>query len=132
MKSYEIKDLVGKTIKTICGGDTDYINFTTEDGYQGSIYHSQDCCERVSIHDTTGDLQGLIGSPITHASEDCPDLPPEDFGVTEEDTEYCDYSYTWTHQILQTEKERVEILWLGSSNGYYSEGVTFEMHSNDE
>ena len=121
-KSYEIKDLVGKTIKSISGGkDTDYINFTTEDGYQGSIHHIQDCCESVSIQDIKGDLQGLIGSPITLASEDCPDLPDEDM------PEYYNSSYTWTHQVLQTKKERVEILWYGSSNGYYSEGVTFEM-----
>lgn len=120
--SYEIKDLIGKTIKTISGGpDTDYIDFTTEDGYTGIIHHSQDCCESVVIHDMKGDLQGLIGSPITHASEDCPDLPDEDL------PEYCDSSYTWTHQVLQTEKQRVEILWLGQSNGYYSEGVTFKM-----
>lgn len=117
-----ISELMGKTLIEISPtniGD-DEIVFTTDTGEQWKMYHSQDCCESVSIEDINGDLQNLIGSPITLADESTSDDNPE--GVKSENQD----SFTWTFYRIATAKEFVVIRWYGESNGYYSESVYFE------
>jgi hypothetical protein len=87
--------------------DTNYVRF----------YHSQDCCEHVYIEDICGDLNDLVGSPITEAEEVS--------GYTGPDTG--DESYTWTFYRFATAKGAVTVRWYGSSNGYYGEGVDVEV-----
>jgi len=80
------------------------------------MYHDQDCCESVYVDDIDGDLSDLIGSPITLAEE-----------RTDNDQNpgrWCE-SFTWTFYTFATVKGYVTIKWFGSSNGYYSESVTF-------
>jgi hypothetical protein len=87
------------------------------------MYHSQDCCESVSIEDVEGDICDLIGSPIVLA-EEAPsqdEQPGRDHGD----------SFTWTFYRLATEKGFVVIRWYGESNGYYSERVDFEVVAGD-
>lgn len=95
------------------GGDT--LVFTTTDGEVFKMYHEQDCCEHVAIEDINGDLDDLIGSPLTLASES------SNRGGNPEEFESC----TWTFYHFATVKGYVTIRWLGTSNGYYSEGVSF-------
>lgn len=111
--------LKGKTIEHISGlsKGEDRVTFYMSDGSEYQMYHDQDCCESVRIEDVVGDVEDLIGTPITLAEVV---TNPDDAKVPE----YPD-SYTWTYYKLATVKGYVDIRWLGESNGYYSESVTF-------
>jgi len=114
--------LIGKTITEISGAEvgSDEIRLSCSDGTSYRMYHSQDCCESVSIEDVNGDIGDLIGSPVTLAEESTSGENPN--GVTRE---YQD-SFTWTFYRLGTAKGIVVLRWYGESNGYYSESVYFE------
>lgn len=115
----KFEDLVGKTITQITGKEGDEsMEFVTDAGTY-RMYHSQDCCESVSIEDIAGDLNDLIGNPILQAEEVVSNENPSDKKEYEAD------SFTWTFYKLATIKGSVTIRWYGTSNGYYSEGVDF-------
>lgn len=119
-KEADFKELVGKTIKRLEGLEkgSDAVIFYCTDGSMYSMYHEQNCCESVEIEDVYGDPEDLIGSEIIIAEENSnADGPQLD--------EY-DESYTWTFYKLATKKGYVDIRWYGTSNGYYSEEVSFE------
>jgi hypothetical protein len=82
-----------------------------------TFLHYQDCCESVSIEDICGDLTDLVGSPIIMAEE----VSSES---VEKKDDYDD-SGTWTFYKFATNKGTVTVRWLGTSNGCYSESVTF-------
>ena len=44
--------------------DNDEIIFTVADGTEYKMYHTQDCCEGVSIDNINGELSDLVGNPI--------------------------------------------------------------------
>ena len=116
--------LKGKVLAKIEGekGD-DEIVFTTVDGKTYKLYHSQDCCESVTVEDICGDLDDLIGEPLLQVEEvTSSDVNPTD--ANPETVEYQD-SFTWTFYKLGTIKGGVTIRWYGESNGYYSESVDF-------
>lgn len=136
-KEANINELLGKTLISVENKNNYELVFTTTDGEVYRMLHYDDCCESVSIEDISGDLNDLIGSPITLAEE----VSNEQF-----ETEYKNSftvvdkygykstitgdsepeSYTWTFYKLATVKGYVDIRWFGESNGYYSEDVTFE------
>jgi hypothetical protein len=115
--------MIGATMTSVEGkvGD-DELTFTADDGRVWRLYHEQDCCENVSIEDITGNLADLIGSPLIVSREDTnqpdPSEPFKDRGYTPE-------SFTWTFYTFATKKGHVVVRWLGESNGYYSESVSF-------
>jgi hypothetical protein len=114
-----VSDLKGKTLSSVsgCVGDGS-IEFKTTNGETYLMYHEQDCCESVSVEDIVGDLEDLVGSEILLA-EEVGGESPADFN--ERDHE----SVTWTFYKFATRKGYVDIRWLGESNGYYSESVSF-------
>lgn len=114
----EITDLIGKTISKIEKSD-DEILFILNDGTKYKMFHSQDCCESVTIEDIEGDLDCLIESPITQAEES---ISSDQQNGEPKNPE----SFTWTFYKLATLRGYVTIRWLGESNGYYSESVDFQ------
>lgn len=112
------EDLKGKILTEINKIGDDRIEFRDSEGKEYVMYHFQDCCEHVTIDDICGDLNDLVGCPVLLAEEvSNSDDPPKG--------EYEPDSYTWTFYKLATIKGSVTIRWYGSSNGYYSERVTF-------
>lgn len=109
--------LTGRILKSVeADHHSDVITFTTVDGDVFKMHHHQDCCESVTIEDICGDLADLIDTPILVAEERTEDEPDGDYG---------DIS-GWTFYELRTIKGSVTIRWHGSSNGYYSIGVSFD------
>lgn len=117
------EDLVGKTVVSITVSDNKtVIDFGVNDGSKYTMYHKRDCCEDVYVESVDGDLLDLIGTPILQAevvdSNTTPDGFKHEYGEPG--------SQTWTFYKLATIEGSVTIRWFGSSNGYYSEAVTFE------
>lgn len=110
--------LKGKVLKEI-RNNGDELVFKTADGEIYRMYHEQDCCESVSLEDVVGDLDDLVGSEILIA-EEVDGETPVDYKF-----DYEPESYTWTFYKFATRKGYVDLRWLGSSNGYYSESVSF-------
>lgn len=97
----------------------DRVELHTTDGRSFLMYHSQDCCESVSVESVIGNIEDVLGSPITHAERVISSENPPGFTK-----EYQD-SFTWTTFTVITAKGSLVIRWYGESNGYYSESVSF-------
>lgn len=120
-KYLDASALKGKTITSISNLDDESIRFSTSDGKDYVMFHSQNCCESVMVHDIVGDLNSLVGNPLVVAREETSSVWPADV----ETREYVD-SYTWTSYFFETATSKVRIRWLGESNGWYSESVQIE------
>ena len=94
-------------------GENDQLVFWLADGRAYMFSHHQQCCEEVCIESIVGDLEDLVGSPLLMAEEVC----------NEEKSGKYDDSATWTFYKFATLKGYVDVRWVGSSNGYYSESV---------
>jgi hypothetical protein len=112
--------LLGQTLDSVDGATkgSERIIVKTAEGRKFEMFHDHDCCESVEVEDVCGEIEELLNSPITMAESvsNNTDAPPD---AREED------SWTWTFYKLGTAKGSVTIRWFGSSNGYYSERVTF-------
>src|ERR1700679_2784248 len=103
MEEVNISDLLGKTLVwvEVVNVVNDEIHFKCSDGSIYNMFHSQQCCENVEIEDIDGDLQDLIGSPITIAEEVTSDK------ITSNDDE------EWTFYKIGTIKDTLTIRWYG-------------------
>jgi hypothetical protein len=110
-----LKALLGKTLISVEGakeGSNEVIFDTKTERFR--MYHQQDCCESVAITRVRGDVSKILNSPVTRAVEKSPDY------------KYEGESGTWSEFQIFTKKGSLTILWLGESNGYYSESVSFD------
>lgn len=115
VRSFE--DLKGRILVKIEKiGDEELLFYLTENHYV-RMYHDQNCCESVTIEDISGDLQDLVNTPLLVVEE----------RVSSPQTGQEFESVTWTYYSLRTIKGSVDIRWYGTSNGYYSESVNFEI-----
>jgi hypothetical protein len=117
----ELSEMIGVTMRSVVNDNNERLTFTAEDGREWVLYHSQDCCESVNIEDITGNLDDLVGAPLTVSREDNSPDPVDAF----KDRGYTPESFTWTFYSFATRKGHVVVRWLGESNGYYSESVSF-------
>jgi hypothetical protein len=113
------ESLVGHTFTHVYKNEDYELVFVRSDGMTFMFYHEQDCCEDVNIEDINGNLDDLMNTPILVADERISDDVDGDYE-----------SATWTFYTFRTIKGSVDVRWLGSSNGYYSEGVSFGKKEN--
>lgn len=131
------EELIGKTctaVKTlpgIPGHKPNSVWFKTDTDHEYVLEHEQDCCESVWIEELEGNLDDLIGSPILLAEEASNRWNSNDTNRIMHTLHNrgqipgSDDSYTWTFYKLATIKGYVDIRFYGTSNGYYSEEVSF-------
>lgn len=117
--SCQFSDLLGKTLTEVTKVDNERIRFVTDDGRTFQMWHSQDCCESVTIDDICGELSDLVGSPIIRAEENSSNDPVEGRNISE--------SFTWTFYRIETARGLVVIRW----HGCYSESVDFSEGNAD-
>lgn len=117
----EFDKLQGLTLTEIRGEvGTEELIFICSDNNAYKLHYVEDCCGSCYLEDICGDINDLIGSPILLADEVVGGEPD---GSEEQYTEYD--SHTWSFYKLSTIKGSVTFRWYGSSNGYYSETVSF-------
>lgn len=114
--SVPFSSLVGTRFTSITGGvkGSYEMRFQDSGGNVFKMFHYQDCCEDVQLEDVCGDLNDILNETITLAEE------VRETGGDD------DMSFTWTFYKLSTIKGHVTLRWYGTSNGYYSEDVSFE------
>jgi hypothetical protein len=118
-KYYDAVEFKGKTLKSVTVHGTDEIAFMFSDGSEYKMFHDQDCCEYVFIHEIIGDWSEIIGKTLDSSEESTHGTPD---GIDTTDL-YLDDSFTWTTYIFAAGDKKVVVRWLGTSNGYYSESV---------
>ena len=102
------------------------IVFETENNKRITMFHEEDCCEKVFIYSKIDNLDVLIGKTIFDVTENISDVN-ETFNE-ETEKQYADDFFTWTfynfsYKNCDDKTEKIEIIWFGTSNGYYDQGV---------
>lgn len=97
------------------------------------FYHNQDCCEDVHILAVEGNLADLFDEVLEATQESAENGGgylatnrwPADWGPKPASVGYLE-SATRTVLTFRTKHGLVRVIWLGESNGYYSESVDME------
>ena len=127
--SKDFSTLKGRTLTSVeVDEEKTFIKFTTDNNLVFNMYHDQDCCEVVKIEDIAGDWADIIGLPILVAELV---VSPHEKETVSNEIEDDDH-YTWSYYKLATVKGWVVVRWYGSSNGYYSEEVSFGVLYDDQ
>lgn len=112
----KFEDLVRHYLLEVTG-DEEHLTFETIDnaGIKAKyvMQHDQDYCEHVRIIDGLDEVLELRGMVALATETVDEDAPVEESG-------------TWTFYNIFAGKGNANLRWLGESNGYYSEGVSFK------
>jgi hypothetical protein len=119
--------MVGATMTSIEGAVGDeQMTFVGADGRRFVFWYEHDCCASCVVEDICGDLTDLVGSPIVQAEEVTSYEPEPGTQPWETNKDmWTPESFTWTFYRFATANGSVTVRWLGESNGYYSESVSF-------
>ena len=109
-----INKIIGKTPVAIYGMKqySEKITFRFEDGIELELYHKEDCYEEVALEDINGNTKALLDTPIIRFDEKT--VETENVG-------------TATFYTIRTRKGSVDLRWVGTSNGNYSERVAVKL-----
>jgi len=121
----EVGAIVGEVLTHVDTNEHgDEILLTTASGKTIKIFHSQDCCETVSIEGTDGAWHDLFGKVIVEATQS---------EWSDQEPKPNEYSESWTRTELKFRSDDTTVIsrWIGESNGYYSEGVSIEDVTKD-
>ena len=118
-KNCEFSVLVGKTLASIEGWTehSEELVFVTTEGERYHMWHQSDCCESVTLVDLDGEARNICGGPITSAHSETFDASKVSRGDSE----------TWTFYKIACGWQNATLRWVGESNGYYSESVSFAL-----
>lgn len=121
----EFKELEGRILTAIerntCEDGFDRLIFICDDGTRFEMGYVPDCCAQCHLNDVCGDIFDLIDSRILKAYESTDSsIDADGYG-----------RHTWTFYHISTNNGSVTLRWLGTSNGYYSESVTFRKLTSD-
>lgn len=116
----EFFELKGQTLLAIeLDSPSDLTIVTDKNRY--ILTHHQDCCELVGLEKQIGEFSDLIGEKITLAEEEYSNEHPK--WHKKREYEEC---FTWSNYYLEAGGHRLELYFLGESNGYYGETMDFE------
>lgn len=128
MRDLILDKLIGKTLTRF---DNFYslLELVFTDSSKLICYHDQDCCESVYFVDSRNNNLGTVQ---TFSFNENSDLDKEDLKRLKETYKNFDFrlgyspSYTITELVLNFEENKTNsFLFLGESNGYYSELINF-------
>lgn len=108
--------LKGETLVSIVGAEVgkDEVTFKTKSGRTFRMFHSQDCCESVTIVRVSSIYCDGSGIDVDEATE-----------KIEQDVPASESATRTTFVVNNGSHGGFFIEWLGESNGYYSESVSF-------
>lgn len=112
----DLEKIIGATILEVngCVRDSECVSFVTDRGTL-RLLHRQNCCERVYLADTNGDMFDLIGGVVSVAEE-----------RSNQKGERGEYRTKFTFYTIRTTKGDLDLRWIGKDNGYYSVSVDAE------
>lgn len=108
--------LKGETLISVEGAEVgkDEVIFKTKSGRTFRMFHSQDCCESVSITRVSSIYTSGEGITVNEAEEKIEaDIPASESATR---TTFIVNGGGWNGFFIE---------WIGESNGYYSESVSF-------
>lgn len=118
-----MEKLLGRIpVRVEVSSDREHMRMFFSDGSNAHWFHYQECCETVEIIDVVGDWADLYGHPLLVAEERTCD---DHRGPAPDGLRGPDYNNTWTFYTFRGVGGSVDVRWLGSSNGCYSESVDF-------
>jgi hypothetical protein len=118
-----LSSFVGKYVVGVRGMEkgSEEIYILFDDTSALKFHHDQDCCGNVSVEDVIGDPTDLVCLPLLMC-EEVESVQPDYYSATSTWYKFASIGgYTWYK--FASIGGYVTVRWLGTSNGYYSEGV---------